>query len=72
MDSSGGLSERPLGAGHRAGTRQDRELKQDHVPSQPLGCFWRLGDADAEAREAGCCVELERWPCGPGCGAGPD
>ena len=37
VDSSGGLSELPLGAGHRAGTRQDRELKEDHIPSQPLG-----------------------------------
>ena len=33
VDSSGGLSERPLGASHCPGAHQDRELKQEHVPS---------------------------------------
>lgn len=33
VDSSGGLSERPLGASHCPGARQDRELKQEHIPS---------------------------------------
>ena len=33
VDSSGGLSEHPLGASLRPGTHQDRELKQEHIPS---------------------------------------
>ena len=51
VDSSGGLSERPLGASHRPGTRQDQELKQEHIPSQSLGCFRSPGDVDAEERQ---------------------